>query len=344
MVNRDDVPHEKGLPEPIRLTVTSVNNRPKRRRDVELTATDSNGDEIRIVVWETHDVDQQWIEGVEYEVEGARGKRYGTHVELHSTNAFQVREIDPPEATRLLVLGDTHVGYRHRPESEKPRWARDVNGRDVFTRCLSRARSADVDAIVHAGDVFDHHNVRGDRNLVGQEIERCARAGIPFYYVFGNHDDTKGRQLLERSSGIHLEQDIPLVGEPPVNLIGMDHAGHAFPTEAPDAPVEMLLNRNIAVIHETPYPVVDEQDGLVYENDSNEADISGFIDSAHFGVDLLVTGHLHVAKEARVRGYRIPVLVTGPTIPISTYEKENRPSTWLVTVSDDGIDYDRQLL
>lgn len=348
MITRDDVPHDRRLPDSIVITVTEVDTRPKHPRDVELTATDENGDELHVIIWKTHNIDQKWVEGQDYELDGARGKRYskrtGARVELHSTSAFQVREINQPESTQLLVMGDTHVGYRHRPRSEKPNWAQRVNGREVFTRCLERSRAADVDAVVHAGDIFDHHNTKGDRNQVGQEINRTVESGIPFYYVYGNHDNKRGRRLLDSTPGTHLIDDATLVGDQPVNLLGVDHSGHEFPAEAPEASIEMLLHRNLLVIHETPHPVVDDRGTTVYQNDGNKADISSFIDTAHYGVDLVITGHLHVANRAQVRGYDIPVLVTGPTIPISTYEEDSRPSTWLLTMTEEGLDIDRYLL
>lgn len=75
---------------------------------------------------------------------------------------------------------------------------------------------------------------------------------------------------------------------------------------------------------------------ILYQHDGNKADISGFIGTAHYAIDLVVTGHLHVANRARVRDSVVPVLVTGPTVPISTYKEDNRPSTWLLTVTGDG--------
>lgn len=128
----------------------------------------------------------------------------------------------------------------------------------------------------------------------------------------------------------------------PVNLLGYDHAGGKFPTRAPTPKWEMTQNPNILVIHESPYPVVDDTGTLLYQNDKNKADISSFIETADFDIDLIITGHLHVADRPHVLGHDIPVLVTGPTIPISQYETDSNPSTWLLTVTDKGIDLERQ--
>lgn len=348
MTTRDDVPDNERLAESIRVTVRDVNDNPASRRDVELTVEDETGARLQLITWETHNIDQQWETGQTYEITGARGKRYtrqsGTRVELHSTGGFQAREVSLSDVTRLLVVGDSHVGYRHRPQSDKPSWARGVDSREVFRRCLARAREAGVDAVVHVGDIFDHQNTSADREHVRQEIDRTVNSGIPFYYIEGNHDDWRGRALLKDTPGDHLAEGVPLVGDSPVNLLGVDHSGEGFPTEAPEPSVDMVLNLNILVIHETPYPVVDEEEGLVYKNDSNKADISGFVETADYGIDLVITGHLHVANQLRVRGTNIPVLITGPTIPISSYEKDSRPSTWLLTIGDGDIELERQSL
>ena len=142
MITRDGVPHDERLPESITVTVDEVRTNPAPRRDAELTVRDEDGAELTVVIWETHEIDQSWKVGVTYELSGTRGKRYptesGTTVEVQSTKAFVAKRVSMNDETRILVLGDTHVGYRHRPRSEKPAWAGEVNAREVFTRCLER--------------------------------------------------------------------------------------------------------------------------------------------------------------------------------------------------------------
>lgn len=346
MVTRDEVPHDRRLSGSITVTVDEVRTNPKPRRDAELSVQDEDGAELTVVIWETHEIDQSWEEGASYELTGARGKRYstpsGTTVEVQSTKAFRAQQVNTNDATRILVLGDTHVGYRHRSPSEKSAWAGSVNACEVFVRCLERARELDVDAVIHAGDVFDHGNTRRDRDTVRQAISQTVEAGIPFYYVFGNHDDKKGRKLLKSTSGTHLAEAMSPTGESSINFLGIDHSGQSFPTTAPDASIDMLLGKNALVIHESPHPVVDETGSLLYQKDPNRADVSSFIESAGFDIDLLITGHLHVADRPRIRGHDISVLVTGPTVPISSYEKDSNPSTWLLTATSSGIELERQ--
>ena len=346
MVTRDEVPHDRRLSGSITVTVDRVRTNPKPRRDAELTVRDEDGAELTVIIWETHETDQSWDEGATYELTGARGKRYstrsGTRVEIQSTKAFRAQRVTTNDATRILVLGDTHVGYRHRSPSNKSAWAGSVNASEVFTRCLERARELNVDAVIHAGDVFDHGNTQRDRDTVRQAISQTVEAGIPFYYVFGNHDDDNGRTLLASTPGNHLGAKTSTVTESLVTLLGVDHCGKSFPTTVPNLSLAGSSGVNVLVIHESPHPVVDETGTLLYQTDGNKADISTFLDSTAFDVDLIVTGHIHVAAHTSVQGHDIPVLVTGPTVPISSYEKDSNPSTWLLTATSSGLDLDRQ--
>lgn len=346
MVTRDEVPHDRRLSGSITVTVDEVRTNPKPRRDAELSVRDEDGANLTVVIWETHEINQSWDEGSTYELTGARGKRHstrsGTRVEVQSTKAFSARKITASDETRVLVLGDSHVGYRHRPRSEKPAWAKGINAREVFVQCLERARDLNVDAVVHAGDVFDHGNTQCDRNAVDQAIAQTVEADIPFYYVFGNHDDEAGRKLLASGLGTHLAATTAPVTESLVAFWGVDHSGSSFPTTAPNAPMGGSSATNVLVIHESPHPVVDHTGTLLYQTDGNRADILPFIDSMAFEIDLIITGHIHVAAHTSVQGYDIPVLVTGPTVPISKYEKDSNPSTWLLTVTDSEIEIERQ--
>lgn len=50
VVTSDDVPHNRRLPDSIVITITEIDTRPKRPRDVELTATDENEDELHVII------------------------------------------------------------------------------------------------------------------------------------------------------------------------------------------------------------------------------------------------------------------------------------------------------
>ncbi|QLD86157.1 metallophosphoesterase family protein [Natronomonas halophila] len=318
-----------------------------------MKAIDEDGDQLHVITWKTHNVSQQWVEGREYELEGARGKRYSTQsgdrVEIHSTTAFQAREVSQTAATRICVVGDTHVGYRHRPRSNKASWSYDVDNRETFTKVLRRARNQNVDAVIHAGDIFDHETTQSDLDTVHEEVTRTCEQGIAFYFVQGNHDKEAGRRLLKRltaeqSECIRLtteETSISGKGES-LNAYGYDHSGAELPSLSPDHRFHTLGVPEVLVIHDTPFPVVDEQNVNIYSPE--QLDLRDFLTESTVTPDLIIAGHLHVGSEGTVRDHDVPVLTTGPTAPISDSTEDNDPSTWLLTVTGDSPEISRQPL
>ena len=351
MVTREEVPHDGRLSGSITVTVDRVRTNPKPRRDAELTVRDEDGAELTVIIWETHETDQSWDEGATYELTGARGKRYstrsGTRVEIQSTKAFRAQRVTTNDATRICVVGDTHVGYRHRPRSNKAAWSYNVDNRDTFTEALRRARNQDVDAVIHAGDIFDHETTQSDLDTVHREVTRTCEQGIAFYFVQGNHDKEDGRRLLKRlteeqSECIRLtteETSISGKGKS-LNTYGYDHSGTELPPLSPDHQFSTLGLPNILVIHDTPFPVVDEQNVNIYTPE--QLDLRDFLSESALDPDLIIAGHLHVGSEGTVRGHDVPVLTTGPTAPISDSTEDNEPSTWLLTATDSEISLDRQ--
>jgi DNA repair exonuclease SbcCD nuclease subunit len=123
--------------------------------------------------------------------------------------------------TRLLHTADTHLGYRqyHSPDR-----------RDDFMRAFERvvddAVDADVDAVVHAGDLY--HDRRPDLpDLVGtvEALSRLRDASIPFLAVVGNHESTRHGQWLDVFERLGLAERLGheprRVGD--AALYGLDH-------------------------------------------------------------------------------------------------------------------------
>jgi hypothetical protein len=137
---------------------------------------------------------------------------------------------------------------------------------------------------------------------------------------------------------LRLSTDPITLDNPTVNLFGIDYTAGNFPDDDLDSFVSAPTDRNILVLHEKPYPLVDEQGTLIYDDGAN---VSNLLDSVSANIDLIVTGHMHVGTQGRIPGYDTPVIVTGPTARISQYKKDNRPSVWLVTVSEHDLSIDR---
>ncbi|SFL04855.1 DNA repair exonuclease SbcCD nuclease subunit [Halogranum rubrum] len=123
--------------------------------------------------------------------------------------------------TRVIHTGDTHIGYQqyHSPERRHDFLA-------AFEQVVDDAIAADVDAVVHAGDLF--HDRRPDlQDLLGtlSALRTLSDAEIPFLAVVGNHESTRGGQWLDLFENLGLA--VRLGSEPHVlgntAFYGLDH-------------------------------------------------------------------------------------------------------------------------
>ncbi|MFB6155989.1 MAG: DNA double-strand break repair protein Mre11, partial [Haloferacaceae archaeon] len=123
--------------------------------------------------------------------------------------------------TRVIHTGDTHVGYQqyHSPERRR-------DFLDAFEQVVADAIADDVDAVVHAGDLF--HDRRPDlQDLLGvlDLLRRLADADVPFLAIVGNHESTRGGQWLDLFERLDLATRLDatphVVGD--VAFYGLDH-------------------------------------------------------------------------------------------------------------------------
>lgn len=124
-------------------------------------------------------------------------------------------------STDILHTADTHLGYRqyHKPEREE-------DFREALETIVTEAIERDVDAVVHAGDIFDRSrpSINTLSDLV-EQLKRLQNAGIEFCTIVGNHDGTRDRQwpefLEDLGLAVYLGYDGYVVGE--VTLYGQDY-------------------------------------------------------------------------------------------------------------------------
>lgn len=348
MTTCNDLHHNQPVPGSLEVRIYRIDTDPAPPREVELYATDTEQNDLKIVIWEKHSISGDWHPGDDYKITGGRVQRYddvsGPEVRIHSNDEFTIERLDNISTpTRLLVVGDTHIGYRHRDRSEKPTWARSVDAHKGFNQALDIAQEHSVDAILHAGDVFDHKATDSDCVTVTEALVDPLKADIPLYYIRGNHDTEYGIESLQMFAEgaemrLRLSADPITLDDPNVNLFGIDYTAGNLTNIDSDSFVSAATDRNILVLHEKPYPLVDKQGTLTYDDGAN---VSNLLDSVSANIDLIVTGHMHVGTRGRIPGHDIPVIVTGPTARISQYKKDNRPSVWLVTVSEHDLSIDR---
>jgi exonuclease SbcD len=191
--------------------------------------------------------------------------------------------------TRVIHTGDTHIGYQqyHSPE-------RRQDFLDAFEQVVEDAIATDVDAVVHAGDLF--HDRRPDlQDLLGtlSALRTLSDAGIPFLAVVGNHESTRGGQWLDLFENLGLA--VRLGSEPYVlgntAFYGLDHVPESrredleYQFATHDADFAALVSHGLF----TPF---------AHANWETETVLS----ESNVDFDAVLLGDNHKADEAQVEG------------------------------------------
>ncbi|MBP1923145.1 DNA repair exonuclease SbcCD nuclease subunit [Halorubrum alkaliphilum] len=211
--------------------------------------------------------------------------------------------------TRVIHTGDTHIGYQqyHSPD-------RRQDFLDAFDAVVDDAVDDDVDAVVHAGDLF--HDRRPELpDLMGtiSVLRRLDDAGIPFLAVVGNHESTRGGQWLDLFERLglatRLGREPVVVGD--TAFYGLDHVPvsrrdeleYAF--EPHDADYATLVAHGLF----EPFAHADWDTETVLE----ESDVA---------FDAMLLGDNHKPDRATVTD--TPVTYSGSTERASASEREGR--------------------
>ena len=211
--------------------------------------------------------------------------------------------------TRVIHTGDTHIGYRQYHSSD-----RQADFLAAFESVVGDAIELDVDAVVHAGDLF--HDTRPSLHDVMETIRilRTLRAAeIPFLAIVGNHEGTRDRQWLDLFAdlelAIHLNDAGTRIDE--VMFYGLDYLPPArrdrleFELEPSEAAYAVL------VAH-----------GLFEPFAHAEWDTDAFLDRLSVDLDALLLGDNHTPGRAEVGDTW--VTYCGSTERASATEREAR--------------------
>jgi DNA repair exonuclease SbcCD nuclease subunit len=211
--------------------------------------------------------------------------------------------------TRVIHTGDTHLGYQqyHSP-------TRRQDFLDAFERVVDDAVSDDVDAVVHAGDLF-HDRRPALPDLLGtlSALRRLADADVPFLAVVGNHESTRGGQWLDLFERLGLATRLGsspvVVGD--VAFYGLDHvpvskrADLDYAFEPHDAAFAALVAHGLF----TPFAHANWETETVLEE-------------ATVDFDVVLLGDNHAPGVERVDG--TPVTYCGSTERVSAAERDGR--------------------
>ncbi|MBI4363180.1 MAG: exonuclease SbcCD subunit D, partial [Euryarchaeota archaeon] len=109
---------------------------------------------------------------------------------------------------RFVHLSDTHLGYRqyNREEREQDFYA-------TWRQAIDKILQERPDFVLHSGDLFEDRRPPIQALVEARAgVRRLREAGIPFYYITGNHDQpTRAGALCPQAV---LDEAIPLENRP----------------------------------------------------------------------------------------------------------------------------------
>lgn len=231
---------------------------------------------------------------------------------------------------KIIHTADTHIGYRQ--------YHSDVRRQDflqAFSTVIDDAIKMKVDAVVHAGDLFDSRTPSLEDILDTMKLfSRLKVADIPLLAIVGNHESKQSTQWLDlfESMGLAIRLGtIPYMLED-VAFFGIDSVPRSkiplFDFSVFEEPLDSSYN--VLVMHQLMNPIT-----------IGEWDCASVIGSMPFHVDVMLLGDYH--KYEKITVGDTWVTYCGSTERNSLAEKEDR-SYNIITVSEKGIDISRRTI
>ncbi|WP_123537409.1 DNA double-strand break repair protein Mre11 [Halosimplex salinum] len=227
--------------------------------------------------------------------------------------------------TRVIHTGDTHLGYRQYHRSERKR-----DYLDAFRQVVDDAVADDVDAVVHAGDLFHDRRPTLDDIMGTLEVLRTLDdADVPFLAIVGNHEAKREGQWLDLFESLGLATRL---GPDPVEVGSTAFYGLDFVPRSQRDGFEMDCGT-----HDCDHAALVTH-GLFEPFDFGEWDPTAVFDAADVEFDALLLGDNHHPDTVEVDDTW--VTYCGSTERTSAAERAERGYN-LVTF-DDGVDVRRR--
>jgi DNA repair exonuclease SbcCD nuclease subunit len=333
LVTVDDLSAGETLPEPMVVEVVAVDWHPikKRRAEVELRDTAQNS--LKLVDYEGAEISVDWEPNYRYQISRcnvtAGGRGYD--VQLSPSKRTVIEPLGSVrQSTQVLVIGDTHIGREEHPKTKE-----EIDPLGALTAATEFSIDQELDAVVHTGDIF-HDNATQLQSLLTQiqVFEPLDDAGIPFYYVCGNHESDSGNKILNELEGtvvFNLSTTGTEIGTN-LRLFGIDHYSRG------NLPwVDLTFSKadsgeaSILVLHQT----LQQLSG----GGTKSVDIARIQQRFNGAFDFVISGHHHDAITDTWNG--IPVMYAGAAERMSTNKNPTDRVAWLLTVTDGSISYEQ---
>jgi len=145
---------------------------------------------------------------------------------------------------RILHVADTHLGMRQYGLE-----VRRKDFSDAFQQVIDAAIEEQVDAVIHAGDLFDNRlPSMEDLRDVFRQLSLLRNANIPFLGIVGNHESKRDAQWLDLFA--QLGMAIHLNFEQPYDLNGVPVYGVDYISRRQDEVHPPKVDGGILVMHQ----------------------------------------------------------------------------------------------
>jgi DNA repair exonuclease SbcCD nuclease subunit len=240
--------------------------------------------------------------------------------------------------TRVIHTGDTHLGYQqyHLPQ-------RREDFLQAFRQVVADAVEEDVDAVVHAGDLFhDRRPTLPDIMGALSVLRELDDAGIPFLAVVGNHESKRDAQWLDLFESLGLATRL---GDEPVTVGNVAVYGLDFVARAEREDLEYDFPA-----HDRDYAALVSH-GLFQPFEHGDWDLREVLAGSSVRFDAALLGDDHTPQTRRVEDPHDAWLTyCGSTERASAEERETRGYNLVVFEDDppdppaDGVDIRRRAL
>ncbi len=323
-----DLTAGRPLPGPMIVEVTAVEWESGKSRRAEIDLIDLDNNPLRLIDYEGAEISIDWQSGHRYRISDCNVNAGKRGIELAPSKRTVIVPLGlPGDDTHLLLVGDTHLGREKHPKTEEA-----IDPLEAFTAAIHYGINRGVDAVLHAGDVFHDSASVSQVTLARQHVfDPLDEAGIPLYYVKGNHGTLTGYQLLDDLEAVvNLGTEGVTVGDN-VRIFGINHCpGGPLPWEEIEFPDSFPEQVSILVLHQT----VEQLSGPGIDS----VDLTEIQQRFNGEFDLIASGHHHDAIVKDWNG--IPVMYTGAAERMSKNKNPTDRVVWLVTVVGESLSYE----
>jgi DNA repair protein SbcD/Mre11 len=247
---------------------------------------------------------------------------------------------------KLLLFGDTHLGFDHPIRNESSRARRGEDFFSNFRRILDFAATNKIDLLIHGGDFFFRSKV--PQKIVTEAYEilfEFAEKGIPIVIVPGNHErSVLPDSILTRHPNIYIFTEpgnfLFKIKDQQINLLGFpfirENIKQEFPKLMQNFESQVIDDHyNILCLHQA---IEGSKVGPSNYTFRHGPDVISFSDIPSW-FDIVVSGHIH-RKQLLWRSFpskKLPVIYPGSIERTSFAEMNEKKGFYVFTLNNNSI-------